>query len=258
MLAVRSRVSRLLPPWLRERLYGLWWGEMKWPMPLWRIRRRAHVDLGGQRLSFVDVRSTPYREWLQCIRLGIDEPLVTEALRAALRPGDVFLDVGSYMGGYALMASRLVGSDGRVFAFEPDPAAAAVLRANLAANSAHNVTVIEAAVAGHVGSGKLLGDGVSTSHLASGDGATPVTTLDAFCAEHNIVPNVVKLDIEGGERAALARAACAATVDAARLVVVEVHEFAGAEYNALVAALPGKTATRLDVRNAENYNVAFS
>ena len=63
-----------------------------------------------------------------------------------LKAGDVFFDLGAYVGPYTLLASRLVGEGGRVVAFEPDPATRDLLDRNLAANGASNVTVVPSAV----------------------------------------------------------------------------------------------------------------
>jgi precorrin-6B methylase 2 len=38
-----------------------------------------------------------------------------------LRAGDTFWDIGANIGSISLLASRIVGSDGRVFSFEPLP-----------------------------------------------------------------------------------------------------------------------------------------
>ncbi|HYL87075.1 MAG TPA: FkbM family methyltransferase [Candidatus Angelobacter sp.] len=57
---------------------------------------------------------------------------MTRALSAILRPGDTFLDVGAHIGYHSVFASGIVGPEGRVFAFEPDPKVHARLANNLA------------------------------------------------------------------------------------------------------------------------------
>lgn len=42
-------------------------------------------------------------------------------LKKHLHPGDVFLDVGAHIGFYSLIASKVVGTDGKVLAIEADP-----------------------------------------------------------------------------------------------------------------------------------------
>lgn len=80
-------------------------------------------EVGGVR---VDTHEWPQRELL--VRL--------------LPPGGVFLDVGAHVGLYTL---ALAGKASRVIAVEPNPAAAAQLRANLALNDVTNVDVLEVA-----------------------------------------------------------------------------------------------------------------
>jgi FkbM family methyltransferase len=58
------------------------------------------------------------------------EPHVRRCLAALLRPGDTFVDVGSHIGFFSLIASSLVGCTGKVYAFEADSALFEKLRAN--------------------------------------------------------------------------------------------------------------------------------
>ena len=67
----------------------------------------------------------------------------TAFLKARLRPGHVFVDAGAHIGFYSLLASKLVGPEGRVLAIEAHPETAARLRENLALNSAFNVACAE-------------------------------------------------------------------------------------------------------------------
>jgi FkbM family methyltransferase len=69
------------------------------------------------------------------------EPQVWAAISSGLGDGKVFFDVGAYIGYYSLKASPRLGRTGRVVAFEPNPNTLPVLRANIAASGATNVTV---------------------------------------------------------------------------------------------------------------------
>lgn len=55
-----------------------------------------------------------------------------KVFRKVLKPGDIVLDIGANVGYYTRIASRMVGGDGAVLAFEPMPAALRVLRMNCA------------------------------------------------------------------------------------------------------------------------------
>jgi FkbM family methyltransferase len=69
-------------------------------------------------------------------------PDIAHLLQAFLAPGGTFVDVGANVGYFSVMASRLVGAEGRVFAVEPDPSNVAILRANLWRNEAANVRLL--------------------------------------------------------------------------------------------------------------------
>jgi hypothetical protein len=55
-------------------------------------------------------------------------------LKTVVHRGDVVADVGAHIGYYTLSLARLVGEQGHVFAFEPTPATAALLKKNVAVN----------------------------------------------------------------------------------------------------------------------------
>jgi FkbM family methyltransferase len=76
------------------------------------------------------------------VRVDTHEWPQRELLTRLLPPGGVFLDVGAHVGLYTL---ALAGKASRVIAVEPNPAAAAQLRANLALNQISNVDVVEVA-----------------------------------------------------------------------------------------------------------------
>jgi len=70
---------------------------------------------------------------------GVWEPSITEIYRAALRPGDVVIDIGANVGTHALLAASLVGDAGEVHAIEASPWIHARLRHNLLANGCTRV-----------------------------------------------------------------------------------------------------------------------
>jgi hypothetical protein len=75
-----------------------------------------------------DLRETPR------ILANRFEPGVPAVLQQLLRPGQTCLDLGAGCGFHTLTLAHAVGEGGSVFAYEPDPAKAALLRDNLAAN----------------------------------------------------------------------------------------------------------------------------
>src|SRR5262245_6887232 len=66
-------------------------------------------------------------------------------------PGDWVLDIGANVGHYSCRLSALVGSAGRVFAFEPIPETAALLASNIECFPHRNVTLLNLAVGNRTG-----------------------------------------------------------------------------------------------------------
>jgi len=60
-----------------------------------------------------------------------------------LKHGDVFVDVGANIGYLSLIGSSVVGDDGLVIAFEPDPRAILSFTDNIGLNKAKNIIVFE-------------------------------------------------------------------------------------------------------------------
>jgi FkbM family methyltransferase len=139
-----------------------------------------------------------------------------DAFRDVIHCGDTVLDVGANVGLYALVAARAVGPGGRVFAFEPAPAAAALLAKNLRRNALQaRVSIAHCAAGAEAGVLRLYVAGASSEnsavsarvHTAANrpceELEVPVVTLDTFCREHDLHPQVVKIDVEGWELAVL-------------------------------------------------------
>ena len=141
------------------------------------------------------------------------------------RPGMVVWDVGTYLGFYAALASRLVGPKGRVVAFEPDPENLARARHNAKLNSLGNVEFIQAAIGEPVGTITLVKTANTNSHIAGafvGNNRADYSTRAPNAWESMTVrcmsldeayldpaipnPDFIKLDIEGAEQFALQHA----------------------------------------------------
>jgi FkbM family methyltransferase len=89
-------------------------------------------------------------------RHGDYETPVQETLKEHLRSGAVVADVGANVGFFTLIAARLVGPEGHVYAIEPVPTNARALRRNIERNGLPNCTVIEAGAGRETGRAKLL------------------------------------------------------------------------------------------------------
>lgn len=143
---------------------------------------------------------------------GMHEPMTTEIFRRNIRKGDTVLDIGANIGYFTLIAARLVGDEGRVFAFEPNPSAFDILRKNVEANGyKKNVTLVPKAVSDSSGNVQLFleKDGntrwssIYDIHESSGHLEVDTITIDDFLTSYEGDVDFIKLDIEGAELAAL-------------------------------------------------------
>ena len=129
------------------------------------------------------------------------------AFRQAIRQGATVFDVGANLGAYTLLFGQWVGAAGRVVAFEPSAASRSGLARHVHLNDLEDrVEIVSAAVTDHVGRAPFHIDrfgGASSLHTAAQAAPTTITvdttTLDAFCAERGVTPEVVKIDVEGAE-----------------------------------------------------------
>jgi FkbM family methyltransferase len=135
----------------------------------------------------------------------------TQVFRQHVSPGMTVVDIGAHIGYYTLQSSRLVGENGHVYAFEPDPANFSLLTKNVEVNQSHNVTCVHQAVSDKSGEAELFISRFSVSHSLSSDVAESIkktaiqtTSLDDFF-ERAGWPKVdfVKMNIEGWEYYAL-------------------------------------------------------
>ena len=143
---------------------------------------------------------------------GIWEPFETELVLAALAPGDVFIDAGANIGYFSILAAARVGEAGAVYAFEPDPANAALLRKSARLNGmASVITVVEAALAQEEGTAALyLSDDNLGDHqlFSSGEERASVDVAKrngaAYLRERVTDIAMVKVDTQGFEFEVLA------------------------------------------------------
>ena len=144
------------------------------------------------------------------------ERTVLERLAAVCPPGaaPVVFDVGANVGDFARHASSAWGARARLYCFEPSRGAFARLRDNV--TGLPGVELVPMGLGAATSEALLYADrdGSELASLypratfaAGGEPRTetvPITTLDAFCAEHDVRRiDYLKLDVEGHELAVL-------------------------------------------------------
>jgi len=143
--------------------------------------------------------------------LGTHEPQVLKEIATRLRPGATYWDVGSHIGYTVAVAARLVGPSGRVVAFEPNPENIRRLRRTIQLNGLGNVTVRDVALSDRVGESRLfLSRSSLMGSLLPGPSGTPTVPVQTSTIDEELktmpIPDLVKIDVEGGENAVLAGA----------------------------------------------------
>jgi FkbM family methyltransferase len=133
-----------------------------------------------------------------------------EFLRQSIKPGNVLLDIGANGGLFTVIAAKIIGDKGHVYACEPGIRELRILRNNIAVNNLNNVTVIDSAIGDKetqtqfaIAYDGALNSLAQTSHpsqeIESWE-TVNMTTVDALIAKHKIEKvDFLKIDVEGAE-----------------------------------------------------------
>jgi FkbM family methyltransferase len=156
----------------------------------------------------------------------------------ACRDKRCVLDVGAHVGFVSLPMAFVLGKGGHVYAFEPAAANAGLLRKHLRLNHVTCVTVIESLVGAQSKSAADFFegggvDGMNSTALQREFGQTlaargyarvsrPQVSLDEFCHQRNISPEIIKIDVEGAEIEVL-RGARTILLRDRPLIILSVH-----------------------------------
>jgi FkbM family methyltransferase len=122
------------------------------------------------------------------------------------KTGDLVFDIGAYCGVSTIRFAELVGTSGRVVAFEPDPVNLPILLRNIERSGLSNVTVVKAAISNEAGLRLFNSDGNLSSGLASSFDSkrdsshvfVETITFPHACEIYG-TPQFVKVDAEGAE-----------------------------------------------------------
>jgi FkbM family methyltransferase len=161
-------------------------------------------------------------------------------LQRVVEPGWNCLDLGANQGFYTILLSRLVGAQGSVVAFEPLKSERRKLAINLALNGTRSKLKIESLGVSEIAGTHLYykapGGHASRSGLArppeevGGESyrfLAKMTTLDSYVTES---VDLIKIDIEGGEKGALAGGV--STISRYRpLIVIEIADVATRQFS---------------------------
>ena len=145
------------------------------------------------------------------------EAATMDRLRRLIRPGDTVIDAGGHIGFVAQFMSDLVGPDGQVHVFEPGSENVRFLGLNLA--DSPNAMHIKAALTAENGRQPFYEENVGgfmnsfdpsyaqcseqgqwiAKHLQVTRRTVATMRLDDYTLRHKIVPQFLKIDVEGSE-----------------------------------------------------------
>lgn len=157
------------------------------------------VEVHGQKM-YVD---TAFGITLGASGTYLSERLMTEVFMEQLKEGMNVVDVGAHVGYYTLLAAKMVGEKGKVFAFEPEQSSFDLLVKNIEVNKYHNVVAVKKAVMDKSGAAEFYVNDVSGSHsmVNKKEHQKPIVieaiTLDKYFTNRKI--DILKVDVEGAE-----------------------------------------------------------
>ena len=181
---------------------------MWWILSVLFGKKGSEINIGGQgvfRMSphfmfraWEDFGNKPTSHFNQCI--------------PACEGKSVFIDVGAHIGLYSLPASRRVRQGGQVFAFEPSGNSYGYLLEHIAYNNIDNihpyqlivgdtkkdaVPFYEHAISSSPRNGLMQRKKRASDRFVETERRQ--ISLDDFCAENHLSPDIIKIDVGGAE-----------------------------------------------------------
>ena len=201
------------------RLYTRYFPVTKGKMRLVRtfspyVRRDGETRIARSRYGYL--MKCTLNDWIQwqVYYLGdyLGEARFARYLISGSRPGETFIDIGANVGHYTLLMSRELGSDGRVYSFEPLGSTFTRLVENIDLNEATNVVASQVAIGSSTGTVNIdlvdednIGAArvVATTDDQSAN-SVESSTLDEKLRDEDLQDlRFLKMDIEGYEFEAL-------------------------------------------------------
>lgn len=143
------------------------------------------------------------------------DPAEIAYLLKSLKPGSTAVDVGCHKGGYLYWMRKKVGKTGKVYGFEPQPKLYDYLREVKEAFNYENVIIENMGLSDQAGTFELhvpapggsTSPGATLSPVNAEDHlqtiAIPTSTLDDYFYHRGILPDFLKIDVEGHEKQVL-------------------------------------------------------
>lgn len=139
----------------------------------------------------------------RCRNGKIHEPAATSIFVNNINKNDCVLDIGAHLG-YFTCISSFLAPQGSVHAFEVDPKCIPLINKNIALNDFKNVTINNKAVSNKIGIEKIPVYDKPSPALRISDNKrqfleVPSVNVDSYIKSENIIPDFIKIDVEGAE-----------------------------------------------------------
>lgn len=198
----RTGIARVILPLKTRQVLGQFLRNVVQKMVTLDLSRP--YDVMGCRM-YLDPRSISSGE----IAFGTYEHDTVQIFQKLVKPGMTVVDVGAHVGFYTLLAARLVGDNGRVYAFEPNPEVYNILVRNIQINGYREI--VRAVPKGVSNKKRTISlyvscersDEASFYSQESADNKcieVETVSLDEFFADEGWPKvDLVKIDVEGAE-----------------------------------------------------------
>jgi FkbM family methyltransferase len=216
LLSFFRKIYNLLAKTFLRRIPGAWNISNIVFKKLWGTANIIEVQ-GSKMHINVNDPDPKMRKTFQTYGLNlIHEEATTTLFKKIVKPGDIVLDLGANIGYFTLLAAKLVGTKGKVYAFEPEPNNFNYLRKNIDINGYMNVSSYQKAVSNKNGKARLFICPYDSGHhtINQPDGIKKyrpdyngkikeieidVVALEDFLKDKIKKINVAKVDVEGAE-----------------------------------------------------------
>ena len=244
-IILKSKIGKVFRETLLIRMIEKSVGDWRYPYFLltWWIAKilvpRRKVIINGLNFTLSCTNWITHFRWFL---FKTKEPETIYFLDNYLKDGDVYFDIGANVGVFTIYPAKRY-HDIQIFAFEPDGSNLALLKENLIENNIEeNVLTYGLGISNSVGLSKLhIQDLTPGSALQTEDkniiqtsvtGNFPIVwtegiftvTIDYFCKELNVIPNVIKIDTDGNESKILMGAKTILKNPELRAIIIEMPE----------------------------------
>ncbi|MEM7086974.1 MAG: FkbM family methyltransferase [Bacteroidota bacterium] len=195
---------------------------------------------------------------------NIHEPAATDVFIDYIEKDSVVLDIGGHLGYFSCLAASLA-SNGSVHVFEVDPKCITLIEQNSAINNFENIIINNMAVSNQNGLETIpVMDNPNPSLVINSSESgieVQAIRIDDYIEKHGVVPDFIKIDVEGAEWKVLQ--GMSTLLENAKLtLLVEIHvnnliDFFDTNYQEIIAFLKvkGFSIKKLNTHREDSSNL---